>query len=202
MRLATLVTTHCCLMSFPFQSVRSYSYSLESLCEYLQFWIWLSVVERPKRHKHMLSDIGYCGRGLRCILYKLPCILNLCLFLPWSYKVWTSPSRLQREERWHIEGEHDEAKESWVAGDQSIIAPVSLYWLCSHTGLSRSMCFQAFCVGRLRSVPGLTLTFYSDTCVCVCEVYEMFFGVYQVLWMYMSCRKCMCMRKCMCISVW
>lgn len=34
---------------------------------------------------------------------------------------------IEGEERRHIEGEHDEAKESWVAGDQSIIAPVSLY---------------------------------------------------------------------------
>lgn len=62
-------------------------------------------------------------------------------------------------------------KESWVAGDQSIIAPVGLYWLCSLTGLPRSMCSQPFCMGRWRSVPGSTLTFYSDTCVCVCVVY-------------------------------
>lgn len=62
-------------------------------------------------------------------------------------------------------------KESWVAGDQSIIVPVGLYWLCSLTGLPRSMCSQPFCMGRWRSVPGLTLTFYSDTCVCVCVVY-------------------------------
>lgn len=59
-------------------------------------------------------------------------------------------------------------EESGIAGDQSIIAPVGLYWLCSPTGLPRSMCFQAFCVGRWRSVPGLTLTFYRDMCVSVC----------------------------------
>ena len=73
--------------------------------------------------------------------------------------------------RWHMEEGHDEAKESLVAGDQSIIAPVGLYWLCSPTGLPRSMCFQAFCVGRWGSVPDLPLTFYSDMCAFVWVVY-------------------------------
>lgn len=75
----------------------------------------------------------------------------------------TAPSR--------VGGGHDEVEESWIAGDQSIIAPVGLYWLCSPTGLPRSMCSQAFCVGRWRSVPGLTLTFYVDACIRVSGIY-------------------------------
>lgn len=77
-------------------------------------------------------------------------------------------------------------KESRVAGDQSIIAPVGLYWLCSPTGLPRSMCFQAFCVGRWRSVPGLTLTFYRDMCGAVYKLDVCFFLCIAYWWVFIK----------------
>lgn len=94
-----------------------------------------------------------------CELQSAPSADPIWLYLQWCYKVWTSPQRPRGEGRWFIEEGHDEAVESWIAGDQSIIAPVALYWLCSPTGLWRSMRFQTFCVGQWGSVPGLTLTF-------------------------------------------
>lgn len=94
------------------------------------------------------------------------------LYLQCRYKVCSSPRHPPwGEGGWHGDEGHDEVEESWIAGAQSIIAPVGLYWLCSPTGLPRSMCSQAFCVGRWRSVPGLTLTFYSDACVRVSVIY-------------------------------
>lgn len=94
------------------------------------------------------------------------------LYLQWRYKVCSSPRRPQG---WGVGGHgdegHDEVEESWIARDQSIIAPVGLYWLFSLTGLPRSMCSQAFCMGRWRSVPGLTLASYSDACVRVSVIY-------------------------------
>lgn len=82
-------------------------------------------------------------------------------FGPKYSRPWTDP---QGNWRW-ARG----AEEALGSGDQSI-TPVGLYWLCNPTGLLRSICFQAFCVGRWRSVPGLTLTFYRDTCVCFCVI--------------------------------
>lgn len=66
--------------------------------------------------------------------------------------------------------------ESRAARDQSIIAPVALYWLWGPTGPQRSMCFQAFCVGRWRSVAGLMLTF---VCVHLRNALGVFMGTAQ-----------------------
>lgn len=113
-------------------------------------------------HKHIFGGGLLWLKGqthVTCELQSAPSADPIWLYLQWCYEVWTSPQRLQGEGRWYIEEGHNETVESWIAGDQSIIAPVALYWLCSPTGLRRSMRFQTFCVGRWGSVPGLTLTF-------------------------------------------
>lgn len=69
---------------------------------------------------------------------------------------------------------------SRAARDQSIIAPVALYWLWGPTGPQRSMCFQALCVSRWRSVPGLRLTF---VCAHLCNT----MSFYELLWQIFTC---------------
>lgn len=113
-------TSPSCVSYLPFQSVRSYSFSLESpLNSYIFVWGLVRLegqnhVKKKKKKEDVPSDLAGWAEmhsNVRCELQSVVSLDPIWFYLQWSYEVWTSPQRLQGEGRWCIEGRHDEAEE-------------------------------------------------------------------------------------------